>query len=239
MSSFKEKLQQAIQELGISLSEEQVSLLEKYKKILQEWNTRMNLTAIDDDEAMLWKHFIDSLMCTRYVEFTPGMRIIDVGTGAGFPGIPLKVWQPGLKMVLLDSVKKKVNFLNEVIKQLDLTECVAIWSRAEELGHQENYRDSFDRVVARAVARLNILIEYCFPFVKVGGIFVAYKGVEGRSELENAIKAIGILGGEVENVYETVLGPGQEKRTIIVIKKIVPTPKGYPRRVGIAEKRPL
>lgn len=239
MGNLAPALAQASRAMGLPLSDRQIQQLAEYGRLLQEWNTRINLTTITDDEAMVWKHFIDSLTPAVYVDFRPGMRVIDVGTGAGFPGLPLKVWQPDLKMLLFDSVKKKIGFVAEVIRQLGLSECEAVWGRAEELARQTDYRDGFDRALARAVAGLNVLAEYCLPFVKVGGVFIAQKGPEARREVAEAATAVAALGGEVADIFDIELGPGRDRRALVVIKKVTPTPPEFPRRVGLAEKRPL
>ena len=231
-------LQRLFAEGGIEVSEGQYGRLAEYAELLCDWNERMNLTAITDPEGIAEKHFFDSVYPFLSEEIVlEGARVIDVGTGAGFPSCPLKIFREDISLTLLDSLQKRIGFLTELSERLSLgAEC--IHGRAEELGRQEGFRESFDIATARAVAALPVLCEYCLPFVKVGGIFAALKGSDGASELASAKNAVGILGGKTELCREYAL-PGGDKRTLIVIRKLKPTPEKYPRNKGQMNKRPL
>lgn len=222
---------------GIALNAEQLERLEKYAELLCERNEQVNLTAITDPEGIAVKHFFDSIYPFTLFELPQGTSLIDVGTGAGFPSCPMKIWRDDIKLTLLDSLNKRVNFLNELSKSIGLgAECVH--GRAEEFGKRPDYREQFDMATARAVANLTDLCEYCLPFVKVGGLFVALKGSSGSEELEKAKPAIKLLGGKTEKVIEYTL-PGGDGRTLILIRKLSSTPAKYPRNAGQMKKRPL
>ena len=223
---------------GIEVSEEQYQLLSRYADLLTDWNSRMNLTAITDPEGIAEKHFYDSVYPFLSEDILPqGARLIDVGTGAGFPSCPLKIFRGDIRLTLLDSLNKRINFLNTLSGELSLgAEC--IHGRAEELGRRPGYRESFDAATARAVENLSALCEYCLPFVKVGGCFVALKGSDGKAELKAAQNAVKTLGGEVALCRDYTL-PGGDGRCLIVIKKLRPTPEKYPRNKGQMTKRPL
>ena len=197
----------------------------------------MNLTAITDDEGIAVKHFIDSISLLKYIKFENNSKVIDIGTGAGFPGIPLKIMQPEIELTLLDSLNKRLIFLDEVCKKLELNGSL-VHGRAEELGRDESYREKYDIAVSRAVANLPALCEYCLPFVKVGGSFVSMKGPDGENEVDASENAFNILGGKVEKLYRTDL-PDNSKRIIISVKKIANTPLKYPRRGTKISKNPL
>lgn len=221
----------------ITLSGEQWARLERYADLLRERNEQINLTAITDPAGIAVKHFFDSIYPFTLFELPEGARLIDVGTGAGFPSCPLKVWRGDIRLTLLDSLNKRINFLKELSDSIDLgAEC--IHGRAEELGKKADYREQFDIATARAVADLTDLCEYCLPFVKVGGLFAALKGSSGSEELERAKPAIKLLGGRTEKVVEYSLPEG-DGRTLILIRKLSPTPAKYPRNAGQIKKRPL
>lgn len=222
---------------NIDLNDDQLDRFFKYKKILKEWNEKMNLTAIEEDKDIILKHFIDSMSIAKYYENTD-LKVIDVGTGAGFPGIVLKIILPEIKISLLDSLEKRVRFLNEVIKELDLKGIEAIHGRAEDKGMDSNHREKYDFACARAVANLPVLLEYCLPFVKVGGCFIAMKG-SSSEEADNSRKALDILGGKIEEINEFELPFCNIKRNVILIKKFQQTSTKYPRKAGKPSKDPL
>lgn len=237
------KFEEQLKEIHVELSKEQLKQLDKYYEILVEWNSFMNLTGITEYEEVLVKHFLDSLAIGKYSEETElaksGVSIIDVGTGAGFPGLPLKIAYPNADVVLLDSLNKRVNFLNEVINQLDLKNITAVHARAEEGARNLKYREQFDISVSRAVANLSTLVEYCLPFVRKGGYFVAYKSGEIDSEAQNAKKAIHVLGGELKEIYKMTLPGTDIERSFVLIQKTGVTPKKYPRKAGLPGKEPI
>lgn len=235
----REYLQEVFQNNSIFLDNGQVTAFSKYAQLLVEWNQKMNLTAITDDEGIAYKHFVDSLapLSLLGADVFSGKRLIDVGTGAGFPGIPLKIACPELDLVLVDSLKKRVGFLQEVCSQLSLPADV-FHLRAEDAGHLEGLRESFDYATARAVAHLRELTEYCLPFVKVGGSFLALKAGEVGQELEESRNAIGMLGGKVEQIISYEI-PYTGKRTLLVIKKISHILPKYPRNPAKIAKTPL
>lgn len=224
---------------GIELSEQQLEAFEKYFNMLVEKNKVMNLTAITEREEVIDKHFIDSLSCKDIVDLSNVESVIDVGTGAGFPGIPLKIAFPHLNIVLMDSLNKRVNFLNEVIQELCLTGIKAVHDRAEDMAKKPEYREMFDLCVSRAVANLATLSEYCLPFVKKEGFFVSYKSGKAEEEIEEGKKAIEILGGEIEKTRSFYLPGTDMERVLISIKKVRETPGKYPRKPGTAAKTPL
>ena len=224
-------------ELSLTIDEVQLDKLEKYAQLLKEWNEKINLTAITDDEGIATKHFLDSMtaLCTGKV----AGKVIDVGTGAGFPGLVLKIAKPEIGLTLLDSLNKRISFLQDVSSQLELEGIEFVHSRAEDGGQNAALRGSFDTVVSRAVANLRVLCEWCLPFLKVGGYFLALKGPLAEQELSDAKKAIKILGGEVEEVFEAKIPMTDLSHKIIVIKKVRQTPMKYPRKPGIATKIPI
>lgn len=227
--------------LGIELEEYQISQFLKYYELLAEWNSFMNLTAIIEFQPALKKHFVDSLSLIKAVPNINDYpyQIIDVGTGAGFPGIPLKIAFPKLKVTLLDSLNKRINFLNEVIKVLDLKEIRAVHGRAEDFARQGQVRESFDFCVSRAVANLSTLSEYCLPFVKKGGLFISYKSEKIIEEYESAKSAIQILGGSYENQVEFYLPGSDIYRNLFLIRKENLTPLKFPRKAGLPSKDPI
>ena len=230
-------LTEAIKDYKITLSEEQISQLERYYELLCEWNEKINLTAITDPKGVAVKHFADSLSIFNYINVPQNARVIDVGTGAGFPGLVLKIARPDIKLTLLDSLQKRLNFLPVVCNELNL-DSKLIHSRAEEGGQDLDLRESFDLVVSRAVAQLNILCEYCIPYVRLSGSFVAFKG-DADGEIKSAKKAIGILGGKINNTFKFELPFEGGGRTLVEIEKVSPTPEKYPRQNGKIKSKPL
>ncbi len=226
-------------ELGFSLSNEQVANFARFMRELLIWNSKFNLTAITDKKDILIKHFYDSALGLKAWHWTGRENVLDLGSGAGFPGIPLKILSPSIKLVLADSLQKRVGFLQHIIETLHLKQVEAIHGRAEELGQNKFFREKYDIVVSRAVARLSVLAEYCLPFVKQGGSFLAYKGAEGIEESMLAESAINELGGKLIKIESFVLPEELSKRTIVIIQKTKPTPSIYPRRPGIPAKKPL
>ena len=228
-----------LKELGITLNNTQKQQFDKFYELLIEWNQVMNLTGITEYEEVNEKHFIDSLSIVKAVDMDSVVTVIDIGTGAGFPGIPLKIAFPHLKMVLLDSLNKRVQFLNTVIDTLELTDIETIHGRAEDFAKQTQYREQFDLCVSRAVANLATLSEYCIPYVKQEGMFIPYKSGEIEEELQNSKKAVHILGGEIEDVIKFQL-PGTEiGRSFVKIRKVQNTSKKYPRKAGLPGKEPI
>ena len=233
-----EGFERGLFELGIKLSEEQKTQFLQYYELLVEWNSFMNLTAITEFDQVITKHFLDSLSLVKVCDVAQAGRILDVGTGAGFPGIPLKIAFPEVEVVLLDSLNKRGKFLNEVIGQLGLSKITAIHGRAEDFARQKEYREQFDLVVSRAVANLSSLSEYCLPYVKVGGYFVALKGPGAQEEIAESKNAIATMGGKVEKVMQFCL-PENSTRTIVVIRKISQTPTSFPRTAAKMAKKPI
>lgn len=224
--------------LGVPLSEKNEEKFSAYTRLLLEWNKKINLTSVTDEKEIIIKHYLDSLSLGSAVDLK-GKTLIDVGAGAGFPGIPLKILREDLAVTLLDSLEKRVRFLNEVIGCLSLDGIEAIHGRAEDYGVKQEYREKYDYATARAVAELSVLCEYCLPFVKPGGLFIAMKGPSAETELQEAGKAISILGGRLEDVKKLVLPFSDYERTIILIRKCRHTPAGYPRKSGKPTKSPL
>ncbi len=234
---FKQELEQKAKKMQINLSENQVNQFYKYMELLLEWNEKINLTAIIEPKEIILKHFIDSVTILPYINTQN--KVLDIGTGAGFPGIPLKILNKENEFTLLDSLNKRINFLNDVIQNLKLEKIRAIHGRAEEFIKQNGERESYDIVTSRAVARLNILLEYMLPFTKIGGKCICMKSFEIDEELEEAKKAIEILGGELEKVDVITLPESDIKRKIVVIKKVKNTLPKYPRKAGTPEKEPI
>ena len=232
-------LTEKVKELSIVLNDKQIQQFEQYYNILVEWNKLMNLTAITEYEEVVEKHFLDSLTIVNAIHVEKIETLIDVGTGAGFPGIPLKIAFPHLKVTLLDSLNKRIKFLNEVIDLLELNDIKAIHGRAEDYAKQAEYREQYDICVSRAVANLATLSEYCLPYVKVDGLFVPYKSGEIDEELKSSEKAVSILGGKVEEVVKFQLPGTDIGRSFVKIHKIKETKKKYPRKAGMPTKEPL
>lgn len=238
---FVDKMIAGLEEVGISLSDQQMNQFYQYYELLIEWNKVMNLTAITELEEVVSKHFIDSMTLVKAVADL-GERdasVIDVGTGAGFPGIPLKIAFPNLRITLLDSLNKRIKFLDEVIAQLGLKDIVTIHGRAEDFGKNPKYREQFDFCVSRAVANAATLSEYCLPFVKVGGSFIPYKSGKIDEELEAGKKAIKTVGGEIKDVVRFQLASADADRALVVIEKTEKTPKKFPRKAGVPSKEPI
>ncbi len=227
MAISKELLKTYGEEYSFSLTEEMLEQFHIYNETLLEWNQKMNLTAITQPEDVVIKHFLDSLMLLKSVPLSQGVSMIDVGTGAGFPSVPVKIARPDVDLTLLDSLNKRVTFLQALSQALGQKNA-AIHFRAEEAGRKTEYRERFDVATARAVADLAVLAEYCLPFVKVGGLFIALKGYDCEEEVAGAQKAIQLLGGKLEKVDRYIL-PKENKRSVIVIKKVSQTPAKYPR----------
>lgn len=235
LSSFEWELRK----LNIKLDKKQTEQFVLYYETLIEWNRVMNLTGITEWEEVVTKHFIDSLSIVKVCDIDKSDRMIDIGTGAGFPGIPLKIAFPHLQVVLLDSLKKRIHFLDEVIKVLDLPDITTIHGRAEDFAKQDNYRETFDLCVSRAVAGLNILSEYCIPFVKNGGFFISYKSGKIEEEVKASGRAIKMLGGNMISQVKFYLADTDIERSFVKIEKVKPTPKKYPRKAGLPAKEPL
>ncbi len=225
--------------LGVTLTKEQIDQFLKYYELLVEWNGFMNLTAITDYDEVMKKHFVDSLSLIKTYDVNKKVKVIDVGTGAGFPGLALKIAYPNLQVTLLDSLNKRINFLNEVILQLGLTGVETVHGRAEDFAKPDKLRGKFDLCVSRAVANLSTLSEYCLPFVKKGGEFISYKSEKINEEMAVAQKAINILGGKFDRSEEFTLPDSDIYRNLVVIKKVKETPKKYPRKAGLPAKEPI
>lgn len=234
---FEKEIMEYVEELGIKLSKEQAEMFFNYMNLLLEWNEKINLTAITEEKEVIVKHFVDSLTIAKYIP--EGASLVDVGTGAGFPGIPLKIIREDLKITLLDSLQKRINFLDVVIKELNLKNVETIHARVEEFGKNSKYRESFEVATSRAVANLSTLTEYLLPLVKVGGIAVCMKGSSIEEELETSKKAINVLGGKVSNVFEFDLPKTDIKRNLVIVDKINKTPSKYPRKPGMPSKEPI
>ncbi len=232
---FEEKLEH----LGIILNEKQMQQFYDYYEILVEWNKVMNLTGITEYEEVNEKHFVDSLSIVKAVDISNIQSVIDIGTGAGFPGIPLKIAFPHLNVVLLDSLNKRIKFLNAVIDKLGLEKIETIHGRAEDYAKQDEYREKFDLCVSRAVANLSTLSEYCIPYVHCGGLFVPYKSGDIDEEVENSKKAIHVLGGKLQGVIKFQLPKTEIGRSFVKIEKVQNTNKRYPRKAGLPAKEPL
>lgn len=234
-----ESFERGLDNLNLNLTEHQIKQFIEFYELLVEWNQRMNLTAITEFEEVISKHFLDSLLLVKAHDMTKVKNIIDIGTGAGFPGIPLKIAFPEINFVLLDSLGKRTVFLKEVISCLGLEKVEVIHGRAEDLGRTDGYRENFDLVVSRAVANLASLSEYCIPFAKKGGTFVPYKSGSIKEELESSQKAISVLGGNLSECKELILPETDIVRNFVMIEKVKNTSKKYPRKAGLPTKEPL
>ena len=236
INTFERLLTEYSNKIDIEISKKEIDLLYRYMNLLLDWNNKINLTAITKEEDIILKHFIDSISINEYLK--EKNKIMDIGTGAGFPGIPLKIINPNMEFILVDSLNKRINFLEEVAKELCLEKMQLIHSRVEDLAKNMNYREKADIIVSRAVANLRVLVEYMLPFVKKEGICICMKGPNIEEEIEEGKKAIEILGGKIEKI-ENLLLPGNLERNLIIIKKIKNTPEKYPRKAGIPAKQPL
>lgn len=232
-------LRQGIKDFGIEVNDQMISDLKTYREILVDWNQKMNLTGIEEEKEVFIKHFLDSIsaVSNRYIK--DGISLIDVGTGAGFPGLPLKICLQNIKLTLLDSLNKRINFLQEVSNTVNLKDVEFIHGRAEDFGKNSDYREQYDVATARAVAGLPILMEFCVPFVKVGGYFVCLKGPNANLELEESKMAMDILGLEFVEKIDIELPNEELKHNILVFKKIKNTPEKYPRKAGKPAKSPI
>lgn len=235
---IKDLLQNYIKDYKITLTENQYEQFQKYFELLAEWNEKMNLTAITDESGVALKHFADSLSLLNFVDILQNSTLADVGTGAGFPGVVLKIARPDIKLTLIDSLNKRLVFLGEVCAQLGI-EAELIHSRAEDGARDEKLRESFDFVASRAVARMNVLSEYCLPYVKVGGAFCAMKGAQANEEFKESLNAINTLGGKLENKYFFELPENGGERAIAVVRKVKNTPQKYPRQSGKIKAKAL
>ena len=234
---FYEYIQENSRNLNIMFNVEQMEKFFKYMNLLIDWNEKINLTAITEPKEIIIKHFIDSVTISKYLNNND--KIIDIGTGAGFPGIPIKIVDDTLNITLLDSLNKRINFLNEVLKKLELNNIVAIHSRVEDFGRSIKNKEMYDKAVSRAVARLNVLVEYMLPLLKVGGQCICMKGPDIDEEVGQSEKAINILGGKIKKVEKFTLPNTDMGRSIVIIEKIKVTPNKYPRKAGIPSKEPL
>jgi len=230
----------AIQEyVSITLTPKQLSNLATYEHTLVEWNTRVNLTAVDEPEKIRTKHFLDSLTCYRAMQDTPMERVIDIGTGAGFPGLPLKIIFPRMRLTLVDSVRKKTDFCQYIVDELGLTDVEIIQDRAENIGQNAAHREQYDWAIARAVAIMPVLMEFLLPLAAIGGKVLAMKGENAPAETQNAEYAIKVLGGHLQKLLPISLPGVADQRYLVVIDKVAATPHKYPRRVGAPAKKPL
>jgi len=234
---MNKKLKEISKEINIGLDEQKLEKFKKYMELLLEWNEKINLTAITEENEVILKHFVDSMTVLKYID--ESASIVDVGTGAGFPGVPISIVNDNINVTLVDSLNKRINFLQEVISEINLSNIKAIHSRAEEFGQNKEHREKYDISVSRAVANLSVLVEYLLPLIKVGGKCICMKGSEVEEEITNAKFAIKELGGKIELVDEFCLPGTDIKRNIIVIRKEKETPKKYPRKSGTPSKQPL
>ena len=237
LEEFKKELLKKAKMINIELNDEQINQFYNYMKMIQEWNEKINLTAILEPNEMILKHFIDSM--TILDKIKENDRIVDVGTGAGFPGLPIKITKPNTDIVLLDSLNKRIKFLDNVIGELNLKNIKTVHARAEEFGSNIEYRECFDVAVSRAVAPMNILLEYLIPAVKVGGTCICMKGPEIDEEIEKSKRALEVLGGKIEKIEKIDLVNSGNRRTLITVRKTNKTPNKYPRNPGVPSKTPL
>lgn len=236
---FFQLMKEASLEVGLELTEIQYNQFIKYMRLLQEWNEKINLTAITEDKDVVKKHFIDCIKAFKSEAIRNAETIIDVGTGAGFPGLPIAIMNPNVKVTLLDSLNKRINFLNLVVRELGLKNVVTIHSRAEDGARNIELREKFDVATSRAVANMSVLSEFCIPYVKVNGYFVALKGPAIEEELKAGEKAIEVLGGELKNKIEYDIEESDLNHNIVEIQKIKKCPKTYPRKAGTVNKNPI
>lgn len=236
---FYDLMAKAAEDVGLELTTEQYDQFITYMRLLQEWNEKINLTAILEDEEIIKKHFIDSIKAFKRDEFKKNVNMIDVGTGAGFPGIPIAIMNPNINVTLLDSLNKRIKFLDIVISKLGLKNIKIIHSRAEDGARNKKLREKFDIATSRAVANMSVLSEYCLPYVKVGGKFIALKGPAVDQEIEESDVAIKTLGGELEQICEVKIEDTDLRHNLVVVKKIKECAKTYPRKAGTISKNPI
>ena len=236
---FFDLMSAAAEDVGLQLSKEQYEGFMKYMRLLQEWNEKINLTAITEDEEVVKKHFIDCIKAFKRDEFKKAETLIDVGTGAGFPGLPIAIMRSDLKVTLLDSLNKRINFLNTVINELGLKNVTTIHSRAEDGARNKDLREKFDIATSRAVANMSVLSEFCLPYVKVDGHFIALKGPAVEQEIQESRNAIGTLGGQLVDICEVSIEGTELRHNLVVVKKIKPCEKIYPRKAGTITKKPI
>lgn len=236
---FFQLMKEASQEVGLELTEVQYNQFIKYMRLLQEWNEKINLTAITEDKEVVKKHFIDCIKAFKSEAIRNAKTLIDVGTGAGFPGLPIAIMNPEVKVTLLDSLNKRINFLNLVVRELGLKNVVTIHSRAEDGAQNVEFREKFDVATSRAVANMSVLSEFCIPYVKLNGHFVALKGPAIEEELKEAQKAMEVLGGELKGKIEYDIEESDLNHNIVEVKKIKKCPKTYPRKAGTVNKNPI
>lgn len=235
IEEFSSNLKEKLNRISIEISSEQAENFYNYMNLLLEWNEKINLTAITEQNEVILKHFVDSATILKFIE--NDMKIVDVGTGAGFPGIPLNIINNKPKYTLVDSLNKRINFLNDVIDKIELENITAVHSRIEDFA--KNNKESYDIATSRAVASLNILLEYLLPLVKVGGMCICMKGSNIKEEIENSTKALEILGGKIEKIEEIILPDSDIVRNIIIVRKVKNTPNKYPRKAGMPSKEPI
>lgn len=238
METIEKILISGAKEIGIRIGESELEKFNKYSQMIKYWNEKINLVSYHHEEELYMLHFLDSLMCSLGFNFQGNCRVIDLGSGAGFPGVPLKICFPELEVSLVDARKKRCDFLQLVINDLQLENCFVIWDRLENIGHQNEHRETYECALARALAPLNVLLEYAMPLLQCGGKFVALKGFNLDKEIEEAENALQILGGKIEKVVPYSF-PGEKGRHVIVVEKFNVTPEKYPRRAGLPVKRPL
>ncbi len=237
LNEFCKEIEEKSSKIDINLDNEICNKLYNYMNLLLEWNEKINLTAITDEKEIILKHFIDSFTINKFIN--SGDKMLDIGTGAGFPGLPIKIIRAEVDVFLMDSLNKRINFLNEVIESLQLKNIEAFHSRAEEMAKNNKFREKFDVVTSRAVAKLNILLEYMLPYTKVNGKCLCMKGPNIEEEIKEAEKALKILGGEIEKIEKIILPDSNIERKIIIIRKKSATPLKYPRKAGMPTKEPL
>jgi len=239
LTEFVESLSGSLTEIGIDFTKEQLDQSQKYHDLLLEWNSKMNLTSIKEPREIAIKHFTDSVISLKYINIKRDERLIDVGTGAGFPGLPIKIFFPEIRLVLLDSLAKRCAFLEKIKDSLGLKNVLVIQGRAEDKGKDPEFREKFTLVTARAVTNLSVLAEYCLPFLKVNGCFFALKGPEVLEEVEKGKNAIITMGGSVKEVKHYKLPFLGDSRSLVLVEKKKPTPEKYPRKAGIPGKNPI
>ena len=239
MNDFSESLITIFNEAGISLTDDKIELFNRYFNLVIEANKYINLTSITEPFDFALKHILDSVIILKFIDFEKSSLIVDLGSGAGFPGIPLKIMRPDLNMILIDSLNKRVDFLNSTISELNLSSIEALHLRAEEAGQNITLREKADYCLSRAVASLSVLSEYCLPLVKLNGFFISYKGRLSKEELDQSAHALNLLGGSLSNSIRYSLPKSGDERCLHVISKISHTPKKYPRKAGIPSKKPL